>query len=107
MEIREYVSRDGKKPFIDWLMKLRDQHARKIILAQIDRLEMGNTSHCKSLSGGLHELRIRYGPGYRVYFGNTGEHIILLLCGGNKTSQQRDIKRARLYWRDYRRHLWN
>ena len=107
MEIREYVSRDGKKPFIDWLKKIRDQRAIEKILIQVDRLEMGNTGHCRSLGDGLHELRIHYGPGYRVYFGNTGRHIILLLCGGNKASQQRDIKRARQYWKDYRRTLWN
>ncbi len=107
MEIREYVTRDGKAVFIDWWEKLRDRRARKIILVQIDRLETGNTGNCMSLGDGLHELRIHYGPGYRVYFGNTGKHIILLLCGGNKVSQQRDIKRARQYWKDYRRRLWN
>jgi putative addiction module killer protein len=107
MEIREYVSRNGKKPFFDWLKKLRDPQATERILLQIDRLESGNTGQCKSLGEGLHELRIHYGPGYRVYFGNTGKHIILLLCGGNKASQQHDIKRARKYWKDYRRRSWN
>ena len=103
MEIREYVNRDGKAVFTEWREKLRDRHARKIIMVQTDRLEMGVTGNCKSLGDGLHELRIHYGPGYRIYFGNTGKHIILLLCGGNKGSQQRDIKRARQYWKDYRR----
>jgi len=102
MEIREYVSRDGKTVFINWWKKLGDQRAREKIQIQLDRLELGNTGDCKSLGDGLHELRIHYGPGYRVYFGNTGKHIILLLYGGNKASQQRDIKRARKYWRDYR-----
>lgn len=103
MEIREYVSRDGKVPFHDWLKKLRDQRAIEKILIQLDRLALGNTGDCKSLGEGLHELRIHYGPGYRVYFGNTGKYIILLLCGGDKDSQQQDIKRARRYWTDYRR----
>jgi len=102
MEIREYVTRDGKAVFINWWKRLGDQRAREKIQIQLDRLESGNIGDCKSLSDGLHELRIHYGPGYRVYFGNTGKHIILLLCGGNKASQQRDIKRARKYWRDYR-----
>ena len=102
MEIREYVTRDGKAVFINWWKKLGDQRAREKIQIQLDRLESGNTGDCKSLGDGLHELRIHYGPGYRVYFGNTGKHIILLLCGGNKASQQQDIKRARKYWRDYR-----
>jgi putative addiction module killer protein len=102
MEIREYVTRDGKAVFINWWKKLGDQRAREKIQIQLDRLESGNTGDCKSLGDGLHELRIHYGPGYLVYFGNTGKHIILLLCGGNKASQQQDIKRARKYWRDYR-----
>jgi len=107
MEIREYVTRDGKAVFTEWWKKLRDRQARDKIQIQLDRLESGNTGHCKSLNDGLHEVRIHYGPGYRVYFGNTGKHIILLLCGGNKASQQQDIKRARQYWKDYRRRLWN
>ena len=103
MEIREYVTRDGKVPFNEWLKKLRDQRALEKILTRIDRLETGNTGQCKSLGEGLHELRIHYGPGYRVYFGNVGNCIILLLCGGDKASQQQDIKRARRYWNDCRR----
>lgn len=102
MEIREYVTRDGKTVFTNWWKKLGDLRAREKIQIKLDRLELGNTGDCKSLGDGLHELRIHYGPGYRVYFGNTGKHIILLLCGGNKASQQRDIKRARKYWIDYR-----
>ena len=102
MEIREYVTRDGKTVFTNWWKKLGDLRAREKIQIKLDRLELGNTGDCKSLGDGLHELRIHYGPGYRVYFGNTGKHIILLLCGGNEASQQRDIKRARKYWIDYR-----
>lgn len=105
MEIQVYVDHDGKKPFIDWLKKLRDQRARDRIHNQLDRLRLGNTGDLKSLGEGIHELRIHYGPGYRVYFGNTGKHIILLLCGGSKASQQQDINRARKYWKDYRRRL--
>jgi len=107
MEIRHFVTRNGKIVFREWWNKLRDHRAREIILLNIDRLEMGNTGHCKSLGHGLYELRIHYGPGYRVYFGYTGMEIILLLCGGNKATQKRDIKRARQYWKYYRRHVWN
>ena len=103
MEIREYVRWDGKVPFTDWLKKLRNRQASERIHIQIDRLALGNTGDYKSLGNGIHELRIHYGPGYRVYYGKTGKRIVLLLCGGNKTSQQQDIKRAKQYWQDYRR----
>lgn len=106
MEIRHYVTPDGKDVFRAWWSKLRDPRAREMILMQLDRLELGNTGHCKSLGQGLYELRIHYGPGYRVYYGQTGKEAVLLLCGGNKTSQKQDIKRARKYWRDHRRHTW-
>ncbi len=102
MEIREYVSRDGKIPFTGWWRKLRDRQARNRIQIQIDRLELGNTGDCKSLGDGVYELRIHYGPGYRIYYGKTGKQIILLLCGGNKASQQQDVRRAKQYWEDYR-----
>lgn len=103
MEIRIYISRDGKKPFIDWLKKLRDQRARDRIHNQIDRLRLGNAGDFKSVGNGLYELRIHYGPGYRIYFGKTGKQIILLLCGGSKASQREDVQRAKQYWEDYRR----
>jgi len=103
MEIREYVRWDGKVPFTDWFKKIRDRQAREKIHIQIDRLVLGNTGDHKSLGNGIHELRINYGPGYRVYYGKTGKRIILLLCGGNKASQQQDVNRAKQYWKDYRR----
>ncbi|MDH3872414.1 MAG: type II toxin-antitoxin system RelE/ParE family toxin [Gammaproteobacteria bacterium] len=107
MEIREYVTQDGRAVYTEWLNKVRDRQARVKIRTQIDRLEQGNTGDCKALGSGLHELRIHYGPGYQIYFGHTGKHIILLLCAGNKATRQRDIKRARHYWNDYRSRTWN
>ncbi len=103
MEIRVYTTRDGKTPFIDWLKRLRDQRARDRIHNQIDRLRLDNAGDYKSLGNGVYELRIHYGPGYRVYYGKTGKHIVLLLCGGTKASQQQDVNRAKQYWKDYRR----
>ena len=103
MEIRVYVRRDGKKPFVAWIKKLRDQRARDRIHNQIDRLRLGNAGDFKSIGNGIYELRIHYGPGYRIYFGQTGKQIILLLCGGNKASQQQDVNRAKQYWQEYRR----
>ena len=87
MEIRVYVGRDGKRPFIDWLKKLRDQRVRDRIHNQLDRLRLGNAGNYNSVGNGVYELRIHYGPGYRVYYGKSDKHTILLLCAGNKASQ--------------------
>ena len=103
MEVREYASRDGKTPFTDWLKKLRDRIACQKIHVQIDRLRLGNTGDYKSLGDGIYELRIHYGPGYRIYYGKEANKIILLLCGGNKASQRQDVNLAKQYWKDYRR----
>jgi putative addiction module killer protein len=102
MEIREYVSRNGKAVFSEWLRKLKDRQARARIHVQIDRLALGQTGDSKALGGGIHELRIHYGPGYRVYYAMAGRRIILLLCGGDKSTQQQDILLARHHWQDYR-----
>ena len=102
MDIRVYVTRDGKTPFVDWLGKLRDRSARTRIRIQLDRILLGNPGDRKSLGQGLYEIRIHYGPGYRVYYGKEGGHLVLLLCGGNKSTQQSDIRLANNYWQDYR-----
>jgi putative addiction module killer protein len=78
-----------------WFRSLRDMTAKGRIVARIERVQLGNLGDVKSLGEGLHELRMDFGPGYRVYFTRRGEQIILLLCGGDKSSQQRDIARAR------------
>jgi putative addiction module killer protein len=80
--------------FKKWLQKLRDNAARGLILTRIDRLEEGNPGDSRFL-GDISEMRINYGPGYRVYFKDTGKEIIILLCGGDKSTQQADIARAR------------
>ena len=81
--------------FYDWLRRLRDANAVARIIARIRRMEQGNLGDNKSLGGGLMEMRIDYGPGYRVYFVRHGEAIVILLCGGDKHKQQQDIERAR------------
>jgi putative addiction module killer protein len=80
--------------FSDWLRRLRDAKAKARIPARIERIKLGNPGDCKSLGGGLMELRVDFGPGYRVYFVHQGATIVLLLCAGDKRTQQRDIKRA-------------
>ena len=94
-EIQEYVTPDGRSPFSEWIEGLRDQRARVRIRLRLDRLMLGNFGEAKALGGGLRELRVDVGPGYRVYCGQTGEQIVLLLCGGTKQRQSRDIQFAR------------
>jgi len=76
--------------------------ARAKIDIAIARLQLGNTGDSKPVGEGVHEVRINYGPGYRLYYGHDGQSFILLLCGGDKKSQKKDIENAREYWQDYR-----
>jgi putative addiction module killer protein len=96
-----YRTRDGRLPFDNWLRELRDTNAVARILARIGRVRRGILGGCKSAGEGVSELRVDYGPGYRVYFGQQGETLVVLLCGGDKRTQERDIRQARLYWSDY------
>ena len=97
----EYTAGSGKKPFSDWLLKLKDRKGRAIILRRINQAEEGNLGTYRDLHDGLFELKVNYGPGYRVYFGLDGNVLLVLLCGGDKGSQVRDIDLARKYWSDY------
>jgi len=81
--------------FIKWLKKLKDRVAKALIVARVERLKEGNPGDSGPVGEGLSEMRIHYGPGYRVYFKDTGKEIIILLCGGDKSTQQTDIIRAR------------
>jgi len=101
IEIRRYVSRDGKDVFGDWLARLPDNQARARIAARIDRLSIGNFGDSKYLGNGISELRIDWGPGYRVYYASKGSRSVLLLCGGDKRKQSSDIRRASDYLTDY------
>ncbi|MBF0338348.1 MAG: type II toxin-antitoxin system RelE/ParE family toxin [Nitrospirae bacterium] len=99
--IRIYDATDGKEPFRQWLDSLKDIKGQAKVKARIDRLSLGNFGDCRAIKSGVYELRIDYGPGYRVYFGEVGSDIILLLCGGDKTHQEADIKKALIYWDDF------
>jgi len=102
MELRRYLTASGKDVFGEWLAVLRDIRTRAKIVTRIDRLSAGNFGDCKVLRGGLSELRIDWGPGYRVYYALVGKECVLLLCGGGKRKQSSDIKRALEYLKDYR-----
>lgn len=102
IEIRRYISAAGKDVFGEWLTRLTDLKARARVAVRIDRLAAGNFGDTKALGGGLHELRIDWGPGYRVYYGLIGKACVLLLCGGDKRKQAADIEKARELWKDYK-----
>jgi len=101
--LQEYVTPDGKIPFRDWLAALRDVRVRARVRVRLNHLRLGNFGDAKPVGDGVSELRIPYGPGYRVYFAPMGSTGILLLCGGDKSTQARDIGRAKRYWMDYQR----
>lgn len=102
IELRRYVTPDGKDVFGEWLARLRDARAQAKIVVRLDRVAAGNFADCKSLRGGLCELRIDWGPGYRVYYAMIGKTCVLLLAGGDKRKQSSDIERALAYLKDYR-----
>jgi putative addiction module killer protein len=101
VEIRYYVSTSGDEPFGDWFADL-EAVARAKVTRAIARMEQGNFSNVKSVGEGVLEYRINFGPGYRVYFGRDGETLVILLTGGTKKRQQRDIDAAHAYWQDYK-----
>jgi len=101
--VRHYVTEDEHDPFQEWVKKLRDPIAKVQVLKRVNRIEGGNFGDHKACREGVWELRIDHGPGYRVYYALTGNVVILLLCGGDKGSQDADIKRAIGYWKEWQR----
>lgn len=100
--LEEYLDDSGRSPFGRWHRALGAQAAAKVATA-LYRLEQGNTSNVKPVGGGVSELRIDFGPGYRVYLGQDGSVLVILLAGGTKKRQQHDIEQARERWADYKR----
>ena len=102
-ELLEYEIENGRCPFSEWLDGLKDIAARAIIRKRLNRIRMGNFGNTRSVGEGVFELKIDFGPGYRVYYGLDGDTLVVLLCGGDKGSQEIDIRKANEYWQDYRR----
>jgi len=102
-EILIYQTQDGRRPFEEWLNELKDFHSRTRIKARFDRILAGNFGDTKLVGTGVWELRFHFGPGYRVYFGLDGDVLVILLCGGDKSTQDSDIRRALESWMDYLR----
>ena len=101
IEVREYTDPHGRSPFQQWFEDLDARAAAKVTVA-LARLAQGNVSNVQGVGGGVLELRIDYGPGYRVYFGNDGAHVVILLGGGTKKRQNRDIRTAQHLWTAYK-----
>ena len=100
--LKTYVSPEGKDVFQEWFTHLKDRKGRSIIRARLDRLETGNPGDCAGVGAGVHELRIHWGPGYRIYFGEEGKTAVILLIGGDKSTQRKDIHKAQAFWAEYR-----
>ena len=99
--ILHYRTVEGRFPYREWVESLADKKARAAVLARVDRLAFGAFGDWKVAGEGVFELRVHLGPGYRAYFGREGKAVVILLCGGDKRSQDLDIKQAKKYWKDY------
>ena len=96
-----YADANGKEICANWLDQLKDRTGRQRILARLRRVEQGNYGDHKRLREGVLELRLNFGPGYRIYFAEDGAKIVVLLCGGDKRTQASDIKLAIAFWKEY------
>ena len=102
-KIVHYMARDGESVFQGWFRKLRDGTAKFKITRRLTQAKRGNFGDTKPVGQGVHEMRIDYGPGYRVYYANDGDMIIVLLCGGDKRTQNEDTKSAKDCWVTYKK----
>jgi putative addiction module killer protein len=103
IELEIYVTEEGRAPFTEWLDSLRDSRGRVKIRTRLNRIRLGNFGDSTSVGEGVEELRVDFGPGYRVYYGQAGVKVVLLLCGGDKSTQTQDILQAKRYWKDYQK----
>jgi putative addiction module killer protein len=99
--VQDYLTPEGTDPYAAWLAELADRQARARVVVRVGRMSAGNFGDCKPLSHGVWELRIDWGPGYRVYYALSGKQVILLLAGGDKRKQQADIETAVARWQDW------
>jgi putative addiction module killer protein len=97
IEIELYALPSGKEPFTEWELRL-GKDVQAIVSVRLARIRGGNFGDSKTVGDGVFELRIQYGPGYRIYYGKKGKTIVILLCGGDKSTQKKDIKRAKEFW---------
>ena len=101
-ELQFYRTPNGHEPFVEWFNAIRDARTRTRIQRRLVRLEGGNFGDCHVIGDGVFELRLHFGAGYRIYFSQTDNIRVLVLCGGDKSTQSRDIERAKNYWLEYK-----
>src|SRR5438874_1299655 len=99
---RIYRTHDGRVPYLEWIESLRVRQTKQKIEARIARVRLGNLGQLRGVGEGVMELKIDFGPGYRVYFGQDGAELVILLCGGDKSTQDADIRKAKTYWTQYK-----
>lgn len=102
-ELLRYQAEDGREPFTEWLGGLRDKAAQARVRLRLRQVQAGTLGDCEPVGEGVVELRVHVGAGYRVYCGRHGKTLVILLCGGDKGSQSRDIDRARALWAEWKR----
>lgn len=102
IQIKILETDEGRTPFEEWYFSIRDKTIRVRIRTRLDRLSLGNFGDVKSVGGGVSELRLDFGAGYRVYFAQIGTTIVVLLGGGDKSTQKEDVKKAIALWRKYK-----
>lgn len=102
MFLRGYIDEQGSSPFAVWFESLDHTAAARVTIA-LTRMELGNFAHSRSVGTGVYEYKIDFGPGYRIYFAKDGETLVILLGGGTKKRQQKDIAAAQVCWADYKR----
>lgn len=103
IEVLRYQRENGSEPFTEWLTAVRDKLAQARIRVRLRQLQAGNFGDCEPVGEGVLELRVHVGAGYRVYCGRHGKAVVLLLCGGDKSGQAGDIKRAKELWAEWKR----
>lgn len=103
--IKILESREGDSPFEKWYSSIKDQSIRRRILVRIKRLELGNFGDWKNLGEGVYEIRMTFGSGYRVYFARQGDKMVIILGGGDKSTQTKDITNAKTLWRVYKNEI--
>ena len=100
--IHIYEAENGKRPFEEWVKDLKNPSTVRRVQARLAGVIAGNLGDVKPVGEGVSELRLQFGSGFRIYFGYEGDELIILLCGGDKSSQDKDVRKAKEYWADYR-----
>ena len=104
-EIKIYATENGNEPFCEWLDSLKDFDTQALIFQRLQRIKLGNFGDCKPIEEGLWEFRIHHKAGIRIYYARVGQRLLLIVGGGDKRSQQRDITKAKKYFEDYKRRV--